>query len=502
MTTISESIGREALLAFASQYSSLSEALMELIDNPFDCRRGRHLTVGITIDKPRDFIRVLDCGGEGMNANGLAEWIGWGTGREHVATDIGQYHVGGKLAAIYLAESIEIICRRSGEDIIWRITDPHWGSRTDLFRGEPEALRADLIPGDLSEPAANAGVGFTCVTLRGLKPHRYEQQILAAKLANIYRVLLADGDCSITLNKDKVSALDIPVSNSFTPTEIPGAKLDHGVKVRGRVWVTDRDRLPAGRGVSIKAGIRTVFNGRTVTEGEEFGHYLAGRGTLQRLMGEIQVTGVRPNTTKTGWHQDSPEWLAIERFMHEQMGPLVAELNTLGDARPVSREQRKRAESVRRRIAEVLRRLGERGTALGRILEGDADAPGGRKPASPSDEPRERVNAGGSHSEPGNRTEPPDDAVGRLLRRYGGNVPPIEFDQLGRTARSQWRDSDRGRSIVLNTDYPIYERFGDTEEYMLESAVMHLLTEDGEKLPYATAIEKLDEIVWLAKSLD
>ena len=83
-----------------------------------------------------------------------------------------------------------------------------------------------------------------------------------------------------------------------------------------------------------------------------------------------------------------------------------------------------------------------------------------------------------------------------------GATSPIEFDQLGRTARSHWRDSERGRSIVLNTDYPIYERFGETEEYILESAVMHLLTEDGVKLPYGTAIEKLDEIVWLAKSLD
>ena len=56
---------------------------------------------------------------------------------------------------------------------------------------------------------------------------------------------------------------------------------------------------------------------------------------------------------------------------------------------------------------------------------------------------------------------------------------------------------------MLNTDYPIYERLGETEEYILESAVMHLLTESGEEasLPYAAAVEKLDEIVWLAKAI-
>ena len=508
MATISESIGREALLAFASQYSSMSEALMELIDNPFDYRRGRRLTVEVTIDKRIDkrngLIRVLDHGGEGMNAKGLAEWIGWGTGHEHATTDIGQYHVGGKLAAIYLAEGLEIICRHAGEHDIWRFADPRWGSRTDLFRGEPEALAPDRLPDALSGLAAQDSVGFTCVTLRGLKPHRFDQQILATRLANIYRALIDKGDCSIVLNGDEVAPLDIPVSASFEPAGIPSEKLDGGVRVRGRIWVTDRDRLPAGKGVSIKAGIRTVFNGRTITEGEEFGHYLGGRGPLQRLFGEIHVEGVRPNTTKTGWHRDSPEWQAVEQFMYERMGPLVAELNQLRDARPISREQRKRAASVRRRIAAALKQLGERSSALGQVLAGEADREGGRKPPSSPEQPRGTTRGGDSRSEPTNRTEPPDDAVGRLLRRYGGNVPPIEFDQLGRAGRSQWRDSEQGRSIVLNTDYPIYERLGETEEYILESAVMHLLTESGEEasLPYAAAVEKLDEIVWLAKAIE
>lgn len=125
MTTLRETIGREALLALASNYSSVSEALMELIDNPFDYRYGRHLRVEVTVDKRRDSIRVLDHGGEGMNAGGLSDWIAWGTGHEHNASDIGQYHVGGKLAAIYLAESVEIVCRRSGEREVWRFSDDH-----------------------------------------------------------------------------------------------------------------------------------------------------------------------------------------------------------------------------------------------------------------------------------------------------------------------------------------------------------------------------------------
>lgn len=497
MTMLKETIGREALLALASNYSSVSDALMELIDNPFDYRHGRHLTLEVTIDRKRDLLRVLDYGGEGMDADGLADWIGWGTGHEHRAQDIGQYHVGGKLAAIYLAESVEIVTRRSGQRQVWRFKDDHWGSRATLYEGEPESLVADRFTPISHVPA---GAGFTCVTLRGLKAHRYEVRLIEARLADAYRALIDDTACTISVNREPVRALQIPVSASFVPVDIPKTRLDGGVTIGGRVWVTDSDRLPEGRGVSLKAGIRTAFNGRTITEGEQFGHYLAGRGPLQRLFGEITIEHLKPNTTKTDWDRSSVAWQAIEGFMHEQMTQLVTQLRKSGDARPTSREQKKRANEVRRRIADVFKKLNASAPAAAGLLPGETEGPGGRKAPSEKGEGRKRREGTRSVTETRTRTrtEPPPDAVGRLVRKYGSNIPAIEFDQLGRTGRTHWRGSDRGRSIVLNTDYPMYERLGETEEYILESAVMHLLTEDTEAIPYATAVAKLDEIVWLA----
>lgn len=346
------------------------------------------------------------------------------------------------------------------------------------------------------------GTGFTCVTLKGLKARRYEVKLLEARLADAYRALIEDGSCTIKLNGEPVEALDIPVSASFEVIDIPATRLDGGATVHGRVWVTDRDRLPEGRGVSLKAGIRTVFNGRTITEGEQFKHYLAGRGVLQRLFGEITIGHVNPNSTKTDWDRSSVAWHAIEDFMYEKMAPLVSQLRERGDARPTSREQKKRANEVRRRIADVFKKLEANGAAAAGLLPGVSDGPGGRTPPTRKGKARKAGGTGRARSETQSRTEPPPDAVGRLLRKYGTNIPPIEFDQLGRTGRSQWRGSERGRSIVLNTDYPMYERLGETSEYILESAVMHLLTEDSEAIPYATAVEKLDEIVWLAESVE
>ena len=102
VSTLSESIGRQALIALSNQYASVTQAIMELVDNPFDYRRGSHLTVKVTINKTKGVIRVLDFGGLGMNDQGLVEWIRWGEGPRHSPNDIGQYHVGGKHRIITL----------------------------------------------------------------------------------------------------------------------------------------------------------------------------------------------------------------------------------------------------------------------------------------------------------------------------------------------------------------------------------------------------------------
>lgn len=502
VTTLSESIGRQALIAVSNQYASVKEAIMELVDNPFDYRRGSHLTVEVTIDKAKSLIRVLDFGGLGMDDQGLSQWIRWGEGPQHSDTDIGQYRVGGKLAGIYLAEEIDIVCRKKGKTAVWRFRDPHWGSRTTLLQNHDvsqltfgEACR--LVP-ELSH--ITEGTGFTCVTLRKLKPHRHEPAILINALADTYRVLLEEKGCTIRVNGKTVDPLAIPESSVFQPIEIRRTKLSGGVTVRGKIWVMDRDRMPTGRGIAIPAGIRTVFNGRLVTSGEQFGHYLAGRGPLQRLIGEIQIEHFRPNTTKTDWDKDSPEWSAIHEFMNGQMRPVVAFLNRLGESRPVPREQKKRAEGVRRRIEAALRRLAAEGVPGFRGLRGETDAPGGRKPASPA--PGESIQKKANDHERGKvkeRTPPPEGAVGRLLRRYSSGVPRIDFDALGKGLRSQWRKSEHGRVIIVNTSFPMYQRIGETEDYLFETVVLHLLGEEQDPLLYADARQKLDEIVWAAE---
>lgn len=500
MAELRESIGREALLALSNQYGSVADALMEIVDNPFDYRRGRQLTIELAIDKKRDMVRIVDHGGQGMGRAELADWIRWGTGHTHAATDIGQWHVGGKLAAMYLAESIEIIGRKSDTTEIVRFTDREWGSRTHLFSGDLQTMSPhDLpnwIPAEITEDPTR---GFTSITLRRLKDHRYELGILELRLGNTYRALLRAGACVIRLNGVPIQPLDIPRSGSYSDREIriTRTKLEEGVTVQGEIWITDRERFRPGRGVNLEAGIRTVFNGRLITSGEEFGHYLAGRGSLQRLVGEIELQHIRPNTTKDGWDRDSPQWQAVHRFMHAQMAPLVAFLNQLAEARPISREQKKRAAAVRKSVEETLRRLRDSYHLPGGQLDDEIIGPGGRARPQHQHEGPPTTQRTRTRAEATERTEPPEDAVGRLLRRLHGGVPPIDFDDLGRTARTQTRPTENGPYIIVNTAFPLYERFGETEEYLAESVFLHLLREDEESsLSANEAAQHLDDMLF------
>ena len=505
MQMIRETIGREAILALSNNYPNMTDALMEIIDNPFDYRKGRPLTIHVSVDKKPNstgHISVLDYGGEGMDMDALHDWIQWGTGHEHRSTDIGQYHVGGKLAAVYLAESLEIVCRKADSSKVYWFVDRRWGSRTAAFIGNVEELGPaeaawkDGRIGDLP-----AGCGFTLVRLSYIKNHRYEKNLLLQRLANTYRDLIATGDCTITLDGEVVDPMVIPESSTHSDRaiDIPKSKIAPGCFAKGRIWVMDRERIPSVRGASIKAGIRTLFNGRLIAEGEQFGHNLAGKGSLQRLVGEIHVTGLRPTADKSKWITSDPNWEALSTFMHEKMQPLVAYLNQVSEAKPITREQRKRTESVRRDLAAAFKLL-ERDAASSPGPLGESVAPAGRKPPE-----SKQVKTIAQQKHPkgerrtNQRTHAPDNAVGKLLRKIGGNIPKIEYEELGYGERSLW--GEPGKILVINKDYPLYDAISD--EYLAETICLHLLkdNESFRNAPVGYTLEQLDQVLWAWKGV-
>lgn len=343
MPTSRESISRRALLSFATNYNSASEAIMELVDNPIDYRGDRLLHIDVDIDfavenpeMPNGRISIRDWGGQGMNLDDLRNWLQWGVGERHAETDIGQFHVGGKLAAIYLAEKLQVTCRRAGDDRIWHFSDDQWGSRGEFVDNEFREL-ASRQRGWISELAD--GVGFVQITLSGVKHGHFTLDELTATLTDTYETLIDSGDLQIRVNGEYLTPYALPWMSGVTLQHVEKLEVAPGLFLEARVGALNRRDLPAGTAERVQPGIRTDFNGRKITAGESFGVNLHGRGRSQRVFGEISISGpsFRPNQNKTGWDLDSAEWFAISRVVKPLIQQVLRDLE--GPTGPASVRQ-------------------------------------------------------------------------------------------------------------------------------------------------------------------
>ena len=97
-----ETMGRAVTVALMNNFTSVADALKELVDNAIDYRRGQTLYVDIVEDKRRHLVSIRSNGGRGMGAEEIQEWLSWGTGEEHSQSHIGKYHQGEKAACGFL----------------------------------------------------------------------------------------------------------------------------------------------------------------------------------------------------------------------------------------------------------------------------------------------------------------------------------------------------------------------------------------------------------------
>jgi hypothetical protein len=473
-------------------FPTMADALFEIADNPLDYRRGRHIDIDISIGKDRDRIVVEDTGGEGMDA---ADWLKWGTGHPHQATDIGQYHKGGKAACGYLADRVVILTRRAGQKDVWRFEDRNWHSRSEwkVF-GEPVPYE-DPIPKHLA--AVPVAVGFTRLELSDLHDRRYNLEKLRWMLGNTYRRLISNGHVSFRLNGQPVDALDLPESSAFERRE-EDIRLPSGKRVHAWVARLDRDALKGGP--RIQGGLRLLYQGRLISEGEYFGHNLGGQGQLASLIGEVDLNHVAPLSNKTGFKKATPEWEEVDTVLNEWLAPIIIEFRRAAEEQPISREERKRVNEVRRELTEALKRV-RTDPGSGREERSSTADSGGRRSPTRSEMPETtRVSLGGHHRSPVARSEAPDDAVGvleRLARRLrkGDEVPPIELRDLDPSVRSEAvRSGDTIVKVFINRTYPLYAELKGHEAYLAETALLELLMPAaGEKTPVADYVAELNQ---------
>ena len=485
---MNEEIGRGALLALSNNYRSFAEAIQELIDNPIDYMRGRPTRIDVQISKDQKTALVFDHGGEGMGFEGLKKWIRWGAGEEHSENDIGQFRVGGKLAAVFLGVGIDIISRKSGEAEIYRFTDPAWGTRTDLYAGQVKVMDAEAAEAEIDGfRKLKEKEGFTHVRIEGLYDRRVDLGRLSKNLSETYDPLITGGLLTIALNGEILMPLKFSLATSVDEIKIPKTNLG-GVTIVGRVFAVEKN--PYG---VLKPGISTYFNGRRITSGEGFGHALSKTGTFQRVNGELHISHIKPTADKTAWHEDSIAWVKIHDYMHEAIKPLLKQLKSIESSTSVSRDQKKRGAKVVRELQPLLRQY-----LSG--LNGNGTAPHGRTPAVNSGSKRKTAKRNKSRGPVRNRTSAPSSAVGKLLRKITDAPYPIVFRELGESERSIFHEEKNStlieRSVVINMDFPGYKANGTTQEYLQDTYLLQVLTELA--LDAGELRSMVDSIVWQA----
>jgi hypothetical protein len=413
----------------------VAEALFEIIDNPIDYRFGRKLNVHVQVNKAADLVVIEDSGGEGMDETGIQDWLNWGSGHPHLSSDIGRYHYGGKAATGFLANHIRILARRAGSETIWRFEDKQWATREDWGRyGRPATLDRRELPSHLA--LLDPSVGFVRFELRDLKRgHRYRLEDLRFRLSNYYRDLLNKGAISIALDGTAVTPLELPESPAFDPVVI-NRRLPSGRKLQGRIWRLNRDEVVNSR--FIKGGIRTLYNGRLITEGEYFGYYAEGKGLLASLIGELELDFCAPVPSKNAWVTDSDEWYEVEDAVGKILPDVIKVFRDAAEKSPATREERKLHNEVHRQLVAACKLVAERvpaGGDPGDVDPGPAVDAAGRKPPTQASNGSSPQPGNGSRAATRNPTPPPPGASGSLRRL----VERLERDGgLPRSGPARW----------------------------------------------------------------
>ena len=232
MVIWTEEISRGLAHSAMDGFPTFADAAAELIDNPIDFRYGRRLAIRVTVDKPKEIMVFEDFGGEGMDAEGIADWLKWGTGRAHKKGDISLYRQGGKAACGYLADSLMLYAKRAGSEDIWKLEDSDWRARAEAMDwGKPNPVSDNRgLPASVANCPKEQGI--VRIELRRLRPNYMNIEQLKWRLSSTYRKLIESGDVTIRVNDDAVRPLELPLSPAFSKREI-NLKTVSGHRIRG-----------------------------------------------------------------------------------------------------------------------------------------------------------------------------------------------------------------------------------------------------------------------------
>jgi hypothetical protein len=445
--TVRERLAPEITASLFANYRSAADAILELIDNAVDSRLpDRQLRVEVVVRAA--FVQITTVGGQGMGPREVeANYLRWGASPKRGRSLLGQYGQGGKAAIGHLGQGFTIDASRPGDESAWQFSDTRYRDRSRLkvYELHPIQKRVDRE------------LGYVRIRIEAVD-RRVDAKRVSARLAETYRPLLEREALALTVNGARLR-----------PAPVPTVERHEFVVETGAGPVTGWYGVLAEDEPATDPGVRCYRLGRLVGGAELFGHQ--GQG-LQRLVGEVEISGVPLTMNKGDFERDGEAWLDVEERLHGVLESIVRRLSHEDRARPTASAARA-AERVRRLLGRALR-----------MVEGEAPLTG-FEPARPT-----RAKAPTSQQEL---------AMPEHVRRRQG-FGRIALRPLDRALRSQTVVEDGVRVIVINTRHPLFlERRGDTW-YQLETAARELFA-TVEGVSVADYERQVNEVVTLALEL-
>jgi len=492
---VRERIDPRLTAALFSNYRTPIDAVLELVDNAVDSRvPDRQLEVDVAIRPGTLTLTVV--GGEGMGPRELErEYLRWGGSRKRAGERIGRYGQGGKAAIGHLGARFTIVASRAGDEHAYGFADASYRDRSRLRTYELAERPKPVGP----------ALGYVRIEI-GEVDKRIDERKLRARLAEVYRPLLAEERLLLRLNRAPVAPMTWSVEERGAISVRAAGRL-----VRG--WWGLLPEVGPGALQSVEPGIRLYHLGRLVGAPEWFGHPgPAQHPALNRLVGEVELPHVPVTMNKSDVERGSKEWAAVETRLHAVLAPVVRRLMR-EEATSVDPAALRTADQVRRILARALRLL-ESGKLFESELAAGGPGSGGQLTldtyATEAPEPADDEAAGTIEAEPAAEAEPagvvdtpPEPPPARTAGRGPGarsGVGELVIRPLDPRTRSAMVIEDGIRRVIINSRYPLYEvRKGDLW-YQLETA----LREVCQTIPEATVPEferKVNELMLVSVGL-
>lgn len=464
-----------------SNYKDANLALMDLVDNAVDNRiEGQTLSVFVRVTK--DFITVINEGGEGLNLDGFQNFLRWGISGKSVH-QIGQYGVGGKAAMGFLGKSLEIRASAKDSNVEYRFYDPDWETK-------PEASRREH---DAEERAASKKEGYFQLRVTNLKNRRIDTTTVANRLGNTYRPLLDSGSVLIYVNGNAVNPLEIKYLDT-DPNFKPDRKrlgTGFGDPIEIKVGILEE-------GQRVKPGIRGYYRGRLIGDGLFFGLPTPAQlPQASRLIGEVHLNHLDVTMNKSDFIEDI-KWEDASNVIKRFLEPWYEKLSHF------KLESSHKLEDYEKSLAKEAKRVLDHILAHTRLITRD-QLPGsahGRLPPTPS-------------------VEPPKPPTGRsriVGKIEGATAPDIRATRGPNVKRwgalDEWEPVSMGnpnvrsavveeagkKTIKINIDYEMYQAAKKAGHdalflYQGETAILEICKMEYPTLEPVEFVEKVNELI-------